>query len=79
MITERQRSRRRASLSGEPLYSGIGGSPPHGRVAHLPLRLLGELVVAQHAVVAAGVAFLLGREVLGLRHEPKANLSPWRR
>ena len=30
MITERQRSRRRASFCGEPLYSGIGGMSFHG-------------------------------------------------
>ena len=49
MITDRQRSRRRASFCGEPLYSGIGGVIVPRHVPHLPLRALGQLVVAEDA------------------------------
>ena len=55
MITERQRSRRRASFCGEPLYSGMGGSVAPRKIAHLPLGALRELVVAEDAGVGAAV------------------------
>ena len=64
--TERHMSRRLAWLCGEPFASGIGGSSPHGQVAHLPLAPLRELVETED-VGERLAAFLLDLDQLA-RH-----------
>ena len=64
MTTERQMSRRRACRSGEPFPSGTYGISPHGMSSHLPLLVLGEVVEAEDARVAAAV--VLRRDGLGV-------------
>ena len=76
MITERHRSRRRASFCGEPLYSGIGGCSPQGRSRTCHSARLRELVVAQDSRVGAAIVVALpGRRSRAASPSRQANVS----